>query len=112
MSMNIGRMDRLIEIQYPVRTRNELGEETDVWTRLRKVWAQATPLTANERYKSDAQRESKTYVFKMRYVTGVGPEMRVVHDAQNYRITGIAEIGRREGLEITAEYLQKSGKGN
>lgn len=110
MSMNIGRMDRLIEIQYPERTQNEFGEAVDTWTRFARVWAQAVPLRTTERFASAAQRESKVYTFRIRYMRGIGPEMRIVHDSQNYRIIGIAELNRREGIELTAEYFQESGK--
>ena len=110
MSMNIGRMDRLIEIQYPERTVNAIGERTDVWTRFALAWAQATPLRTTERFTSAQERESKVYTFKVRFMRGITSDMRIVHDEQYYRITGIAEIGRREGIELTAEYFQESGK--
>lgn len=110
MSMNIGRMDRLIEIQYPERTANAIGEKIETWTRFAKVWAQATPLRSTERFTSAQERLSKVYTFKIRYLKNLGPEMRIYYETEYFRIVGIAEIGRREGIEITAEYFQGSGK--
>lgn len=109
MTMNIGRMDRLVEIQYPKLTRDTIGGDSTEWKRFARVWAQAIPLMAKERYRSAEIRESKTYTFRIRFLRNLGSEMRIIHDEQPYRITGIAELGRKEGLEITAEYLQDAG---
>lgn len=103
-------MDRRIEIQYPSRTKNDIGEETETWVRFARVWANARPLRAAERFASAMERESKVYTFRIRWLKNVEPDMRIVFDSQNYRIIGIAEMGRRDGLEITAEYFQESGK--
>ena len=35
--------------------------------------------------------------------------MRIVFGGVNWRIIGMTEIGRREGLEITAEEIKGSG---
>ena len=109
--MIIGRLDRLIEIQYPSRAKNTFGEETVVWKLHARVWAQAQPLQALERFKAAQERESKVYTFRLRYVKGVKSDMRVYHDSQSYRILGIAELGRREGLELTAEYFEGTDGG-
>ena len=104
----IGKMDRYIEIQYPKRTKNSFNEDIDNWLAYARVWARAVPLRATERFSSVQERQSKVYAFTIRYIDGIGPEMRIIHNNEAYRITGIAELGRREGLELTAEYLEGS----
>lgn len=111
MVMYIGKMDRQVEIQYRANTQDSTGEDVPTWKTLARVWAQATPMNAKERFASEMERESKVYTFRIRYIKGVQADMRLVHESQNYRITGIAEIGRREGLELTAEYFQSHGGG-
>jgi head-tail adaptor len=39
-------------------------------------------------------------IFRIRYYIGITRQMRIVYDDVNYDIEAIAEIGRREGLEI------------
>lgn len=108
--MIIGRMDRRIEFQTPGNTRDSMGSFVQTWTTFLRVWAQAKPLRASERFSSDQQRESKVYTFLIRYRDGITSDMRIVYNEEYYRISGIAEINRREGLEITAEYLQDNAE--
>ena len=44
----------------------------------------------------------ETAVFVIRWLAGIDATMRVVHDGKVYDIQGLAEIGTRDGLEITA----------
>lgn len=105
-----GMFDRKVEIQYPKRTKNGMGEDEVEWKPFATVWAKAAPLMAKERFLADSERATREYTFTIRYRKGIGPEMRIVHDSLPYQIKGIAEIGRRRGLELTAEYMEANGQ--
>lgn len=107
----VGRMDRLIEIQYPSRQKNTFGDDVVTWKSLARVWASANPMEARERFASQELRAAKVYTFLVWYLSTVTPDMRILFNGESYRITGLAEIGRRERLQITAEFLEARGDG-
>lgn len=101
--MRGGRLDRRIVIEEATQTRDELGAIIETWATWRTIWAQVTPMTANDRFLSDALRPARTNKFRIRYLAGISEQMRITFEDRTYKITGIAEIGRREGYELTGE---------
>ena len=99
-------MDRYIDIQKPLRVANEFNEDEETWVSHARVWAEAVPLRATERFESSAVRQVKEYTFRLRYRKGVTPDMRIQYENEFFRIKGIAEVGRRHSLEISAEYME------
>lgn len=107
--MIFGRLDRRIDIERPVVTIDTFGAESTTWEVFARVWAEAQPLRTAERYQSAQIREAKAYTFRIRYLSGLETTMRIRYRNELYRITGIAEMGRRVGQEISAEYLEGHG---
>jgi SPP1 family predicted phage head-tail adaptor len=69
------------------------------------VWAHAAPVRTPRRQRAGETLASKSYRFTIRYssdVADVDPRDRVTFDGRTYDVQGVKEIGRREGLEITA----------
>lgn len=108
--MIIGLMDRRIEFQTYTPTTNSAGGDTPAWTKHLEVWAQAKPLKAAERFEANQFREVKAYTFITRYRASIVSSMRILYNGEYYKIIGLAELGRRDGLEITAEYMQLDGE--
>lgn len=104
--MNAGKLDREIVIESATKTQSGTGEETLVWATFASCWAQVTPMTASERYRGDALHSARVSVFRVRYVAGVLPTMQIAYEGLKWRITGIAEVGRRAFLDITAEAIE------
>lgn len=109
--MIVGRLDRKIDIEQPVATKNSIGEEIYSWSIWQRCWAQYVPKKADERYGSDAVRENRFVQFKTRYWPGLLVTFRILFEGNYYRIRGITEIGRREGWEVDAELLQGQANG-
>jgi SPP1 family predicted phage head-tail adaptor len=103
--MRPGKLDRKIRIEVNVPTRNAAGESVPNWQCFHACWADVRPMRADERHQADARHSVRVSNFRVRYKAGVLPDMRVVYESLNWRITGIAEVGRREGLDITAEAI-------
>lgn len=108
--MILGLMDRRIEFQAYTPTTNTAGGDSPAWFKHIEVWAQAKPMKAAERFEADQFKEIKTYTFIIRYRRSITSDMRILFNGEYYRILGLAELGRREGLEITAEYMQRGGE--
>ncbi len=103
--MLAGKLDRFITIEQPTESITAQGEVTQAWATLASVWAQYQPLNSTERFAGDAARGVFSAKFNIRYRSDVTEKMRIYFNARRYRILGINEIGRREGLQIISEAI-------
>lgn len=72
------------------------------------VWASKRPVSDGERFRSDQTRFDGTDRFQIRWSTfaaGITTKDRLVCEGATYAIAGLKEIGRREGVEITASRI-------
>ena len=103
--LDAGRLDRRVTIQrITSRTQDAYGGEVAVWSDLATVWAEVRPISDGERWRTgEAQIAAvATHRFCIRWGLGVGPLDRLQYEGRVYEITGVKEIGRRVGQEITA----------
>lgn len=101
-----GSFDRIVTIQQQTIGENSAHEPTESYATLATVRAQVVPSGAREATTADAIRAAKTTRFRIRYRSDVTEKDRVVFDSKTYKILGLTEIGRREVLEIDADYLE------
>lgn len=99
--MRAGRMDRLITIQQRSDSQDSYGQPVPSWSTLAEVWADKKDVKASERFASEQRIAEQTTVFRIYWRDDVTAKMRVSYDGKVYDINGVAEIGRREGLELT-----------
>lgn len=102
--LDAGSMDKRIRIERAATTTDDLGAEVDAWALLQPAWAQRVTQRATEAWKAGgtaAQREVVWRVYWTRKLADLSERDRIVFDGQVYPISGVVEIGRREGLEIT-----------
>lgn len=108
MSKPAGKRDRRIKIERYTTTQNGLGEEIETWSALATVWANVVPISDGERIEAQQVNASISTRFTILYSTDVddvNPKDRIeypVGSGTYYDIYGVKELGRREGLEITA----------
>jgi SPP1 family predicted phage head-tail adaptor len=105
--MRAGKLDRRITIQRATETRDGFNNVTLTWpgTVIATVWASKEDVRDSERFSSQEVGAEITTRFQIRWssdVENVNPKDRVVYDGRPYDIVAVKEIGRREGLEITA----------
>ena len=100
--MNIGRLDRRITIQSFTEAQDAVGELIKTWSDLITVSASKLDVTGRERFAARQELAQETTVFRIRHRTDINVEMRISYDSKLYDIEGLAELGRREGLDITA----------
>ena len=105
MPLNIGRLDRRIDIQQdPASSADTYGQVVPSWTALDTVWAQVTP-SGSESHEGSQDHATRTTEFRIRYRSDVTEKMRIRYPASTgdiYDIESITEIGRQVGLDITA----------
>lgn len=108
----IGPMNRRVEVQEVTEVQDETGQPSEVWATVRTVRANRKDVRGWERIRSDQELAERTSVFTMRWFAGLDAKMRLVHDTvkdedgdwipQVWDIQGLAELGRRVALEVTA----------
>lgn len=107
--LNLGKMDRQIQLQQHGPSRSPLGDEIKTWTTLASMWAEVIPVSGRQFMNATLEQplSSKTTRFRIRYLAAArnDTKLRIVYDGQTYDVKHIAELGRREGLEIVAEAM-------
>lgn len=100
------RLDRQVVIQTFSEERDAAGQPVKTWSTFATVWAEKRDMRGSERFDAQQIVDDEVATFVIRWLAGVTAEMRVVADGRTYEIVGApAEIGRREGLEITGKAI-------
>jgi head-tail adaptor len=101
-----GRLDRLVDIEREQVTQGETGEEERVWVIWRQVYMGKRDIRGEERFDANQELATETTVWTSHWIEGIGYEDRLRPQGEPnkvYDIVGLAELGRRSGLEITAK---------
>ncbi len=98
--MQAGRLDRKITIETPTDVQSGTGVVTQTWATFATPWAEVRPVRGQERFAAAQVAGEIDQVFRIRWLSGVTRKMRISYDSLTWDIIDIAEIGRREGLEI------------
>jgi head-tail adaptor len=111
--MRAGSLDRAVTLQRRTLSTDDAGAPVETWADLATaVPAQVRPLRARERVAAPSGLEQRggtvriataEIVVTIRWRVGLGPVDRVLHDGRVWDVTGIAELGRRGGIEILAQ---------
>lgn len=104
--MNAGELDRRIVILLPQETgRDDWNNPIIERVEVARVWAKKTDVRDSERIRAQEVGATITTRFVIRYssqVRNVDPTHLIAFDGRVYDISAVKEVGRREGLEITA----------
>lgn len=104
--MRAGPMRHRVTIQRRSTTLDAAGGVLDVWEDVATRWASMDRANGSEVWAS-AQRSGRVpAVFRLRYLSGVVPAMRLVFDGRVYNIlSAVDQSGLREELTVSAEEL-------
>lgn len=103
--MQAGKLDRRITVQRNTPTVDGAGGEIAGWADLCTVWASKQDVRDVERAQAAAIGASITTRFQVRWssiTSTIDVEDRILFDGRAYDVKATKEIGRREGVEITA----------
>lgn len=106
MSIRAGELDTRIRIEQRSTTQDAAGEPLVEWDQVAEVWASLARTPGSEVWAS-AQRAGRVpTVFRLRYLAGVLPEMRVVAQERVYDIKSVVrEGGRSAEMLLVCEEL-------
>lgn len=99
-------MNRRVVIQSKIQTQDATGQPVETWSTFRTARAARQDMRGRERFRSDQELAERTSIFTMRWFSGLTAEMRLSHDDLFWDIEGIAELGRRVALEVTATVVR------
>lgn len=104
--MDSTKLDRKITLQRATRTQSSSsGETIETWGTLATVWASRRDVSDAERVAAAQVAATISTRFQIRWGStwaSLNPKDRLVSDGRVYDIVGVKEIGRRDGLEISA----------
>lgn len=101
-----GTLDRRLMIQQEQILKDPAGtgEDLSTWLPWASVWAKAERPSAREQQQAEQIAAKVDTRFTIRYLRDLSPKgFRLVDsDGRVYDISGVREIGRRDGLEVLA----------
>lgn len=103
--MKVGKLNRRISLQRYTIVTNRLNEQEQIWNVFAEVWASKQDISDSERIASQQIQATITTRFQIRYnalVSSLNAKDRVVFEGRIYDISAVKEIGRKEGIEISA----------
>jgi SPP1 family predicted phage head-tail adaptor len=106
--MRAGALDRRVTLMRAVTTLDAFNQDVAGFTRLAEAWAERTAVSDGERVRAQQVGASVTHRFKLRWsraAAGITPKDQLVCEGVTYQVSAVKELGRREGLEITASAL-------
>lgn len=101
-----GRLDRRITIQEVTLVQDSFGQAIETWTDYQTCWANVKYPSTSERFQSAALHSARAAIFTIRNIPDLDETMRIVYQDLYWKITGIRELGRCEGFEISAEVFK------
>lgn len=99
-----GELDQRVVIETPTKnTDSDYGGTTLGWATFAEVWARAISQKGDESFAAARVNARRTMKFKLRWLDGVTPAMRLTWRGDVYNIAEVDESLRRNGeLWITA----------
>ena len=87
--MNSGRLRHRISIMSESNVTTDWGEQNLTWAEFAPFWADIRNVREDEVIQSDKVTAKATHVVKVRYKSGILPEMRVDWGTRTFQILGI-----------------------
>lgn len=100
--MQAGKLRHRVTIEQRTQTFDANGSPTDTWTAFATVWASVEPLSGRELLNAEQIQPVVSHRVRLRYLSGVQPEMRVLHDS---RALNIESVINKEERNIELELL-------
>ncbi len=94
--MRAGELRHRVTIQQKSVVRGTYGEEDVAWTDVATVWGSVEPLQGREFIEAKQTQAEITTRIRIRYRSGISPEMRAVWDGHIYDIEAVIDVGGRK----------------
>jgi len=102
MMQPAGKRDRRLTLCPRLLAKGELNSDVESWPDGDTVWSSYQPVSDGERFRAGEVGATITARFQILWRGDVDPTWRVRFEGREFDVIGAKEIGRREGLEISA----------
>jgi SPP1 family predicted phage head-tail adaptor len=109
--MRSGQLDRRIVIQSMVEALDGAGQPIKTWSEFATVWAKRKDLKGQERFAAQQRLATRTTIYRIRWLSGLGEKMRVLDEGSTYEIIGVAGERRQGWAELSCEALNPAELG-
>lgn len=100
--MRAGDLDRRATLQQrTLGAASDRGAKPETFSTLATVWAARRDVVGREFLAAGQERAEGTAIFELRFRSDLTPIHRVVCEGVTYDVLHVAEIGRREKLQLT-----------
>jgi head-tail adaptor len=101
-----GELDRFLTIQEPSGTKDDYGHDVhDDWVNVHvNIPCGISIKKGGEVWESTQDVGNETTEFKIRFIEGITPRMRLIFEGEIYNIKRVEEITRRKGYVIIAQW--------
>ena len=112
--MFAGALDSRVTWQTATKTTDDMGGEVNTWATAFETWCCQVRQGGFEAVQSGGESvDEQSVKIQIRYRPGLETVDRFIFDGRTYRVSAIAGLGRRDGLEITgatrADTIQVTG---
>jgi SPP1 family predicted phage head-tail adaptor len=104
--MNIGKMDKRITLQEPVKTPDGKGGFTTTWTDRATVWAEFKKPTFETKEAAGAIQSVSRREIKIRYRSDVVKGWRIIHSTNIIPIDHVYDDDRAETFMVAREMVK------
>lgn len=80
--MKAGKLRHLVVLQTPSNTTSNTGDVQTGWATFKTLYANVVPLSGRDFYSAKAINSDITHRVELRWLPGVQPNMRVLHDGR------------------------------
>lgn len=98
--LRIGGLDRPITVQDVVDVRDAFGGIMETWTDSGYTWGHIVQNWGGERFNDEQRQGTNTIMFIIRWVAGLSAKHRLIYDDRIYNVMSVAEMGRRDALQV------------
>ncbi|MBC6365794.1 head-tail adaptor protein [Algoriphagus sp. AK58] len=98
----------LIKVNKLTKTKDKFGHEKESYSYYASFWASKYEWQNREIFEGKNLIDSNIFIFKIYYDPNITTDDQIEFEEKTFKITGIKELGYKEGLEITSQY--KSNK--
>lgn len=108
MSLRSGKMRHRIRVELRRETPSASGEPAYVWDLFAERFASVEPLLGKEYFAAGAQADKVTTRFRIRYLAGLKPRMRIVWDGKWFDIVSIQLVNgiKHEQIVMADELVE------
>ena len=99
--MRAGALDRRVTIQTSTETQDNTGAVVIIWSTFATIWGNRRDTTGRERVLAGAETAIADCVWRIRWLADLEAKMRLLEGDDVWDIVAVAELGRREWLDLT-----------